>query len=78
MDELSEMAPVDSKPDGCTCVWDTERLVTIDGCTHHAPRITRVSDLLTPEEHASLNADLAEMARIRRRAMNAAADLPMA
>jgi hypothetical protein len=43
-----------------------------------AVRLDRVTDLLTPEEQAELTADLAEMARLRRRAEQEAAWLPMA
>lgn len=32
------------------------------------PKLSRIEDLLTPEEQAKLHADLAEMARKRRRA----------
>lgn len=36
-----------------------------------------IDDLLTPEERASLQADLAEMARLRRRAYDEARNIAM-
>jgi len=39
--------------------------------------IANLDDLLTPEEQERLNADLAEMARLRRRAYDAARDWPL-
>lgn len=40
-------------------------------------RLERITDLLTPEEQAELTADLAEMARLRRRAEQEASWIPM-
>lgn len=39
--------------------------------------IERIDDLLTDEERAALTADLAEMAHLRRLAMDTARDWPM-
>jgi hypothetical protein len=56
--------------------WTPEEMVAADQAIAHLKRtITRISDLLTPEEHAELNADLAEMAAIRRRALEASAHI---
>jgi hypothetical protein len=41
------------------------------------PKLERIDDLLSPEEQQQLYADLAEMARRRRRAEDAAANIPM-
>lgn len=56
--------------------WSVDEFALADGAIAHLKRtITRIDDLLTPEEKAELDADLAEMARIRRRASEASAHM---
>ena len=58
--------------------WSANETANADEAIAHLTRtIKRIDDLLTPEERELLRADLAEMARLRRRAMDASANLPM-
>ena len=73
--------PYQGLPDGRYCNYDAGDIDQIDLCnmprSEHPTLATKLVDLLTDEENEQLRADLAEMARQRRRAEDEAGGISM-